>query len=115
MKALAVGDKLWFVHRERRHSSGQEVTVVNVGRKWAKLSNRERIDMETLVADGSGYTSPGQAYLSEADYAAKVSRDRAFDSFRRKVEAFGYYQRMSITEDQVRRAAAILGIDLDKP
>ena len=75
---LKVGQKLWYVPNNR---GGQhEVTVIKVGRMWAHVGThvgiRGRIDMETLIADGGGYGSPGRCYLSQEHYNSELRRVR---------------------------------------
>ena len=59
---IEVGQKLWFVPNERRHSDGYEVEVTKIGRKWAELGHAKlRIDLSDLIADGGRYPSPGSS------------------------------------------------------
>jgi hypothetical protein len=72
---MKVGDQLWYVPA-KRHGDPSYVTVDKVGRKWLSLSNMERVDAESLIADGKGYNSPGAAYHSrEAWEMANQLRD----------------------------------------
>jgi hypothetical protein len=59
------GDELIFKPSDRRGVE-HKVTVVSVGRKWAKLSNLHRADKETGWVDGGGYSSPGRVWTEEA-------------------------------------------------
>lgn len=73
------GDKLYFVSSHRHVPSG-DVTVTKVGRKWVYLSNGERINPETLWADGKGYGSPGRCHASKEAHDAAVSLEKAWSS-----------------------------------
>jgi hypothetical protein len=67
---LKPGQKLWFVQTSYRAldpDAGTEVTVEKVGRIWATLSNRDRVDARLRV-DG-GYA---QCYLSRAHFQAHL-------------------------------------------
>lgn len=46
---LEVGQQLWYVPRNGRRRAEGYVTVLKVGRKWAQLDCRERINIETLA------------------------------------------------------------------
>lgn len=82
---LQVGQKLWFVPNDRRSCAPYEVTVEKIGRKWASIGRRGRINLETLAVDGGGYSSPGQCYEDRAVYEAKVALQAAWSSFQNKV------------------------------
>jgi hypothetical protein len=72
---MKTGDKLWFVHNDRRaYRKGYEVEVLSIGRKWATLSNHERINIETMWADGRQYSSPGRCWPSKAAYVAEIEK-----------------------------------------
>jgi hypothetical protein len=89
MMALIVGQKLWFVPSDRR-GNPYKVTVEKVGRKWAYIGSRLRIDIETMWADGGEYSSPGRCYFSQEDHAREVSLIAAWHSFRQKLDHFHY-------------------------
>jgi len=74
---LTVGQELYFVPT-RSGTSPYSVTVKKVGRKWAELNDRHRIDIETLYADGGKYISPGRCWLSRAEYDAEIDRQAAW-------------------------------------
>lgn len=83
---LQVGQELWFVPRERRSGAPFITKVIKVGRKWAELDSRYRIDLTTLVADGGQYTSPGRCWLRKEDWEAAVRRSERWDYLRRLVD-----------------------------
>lgn len=64
---IKVDQELLYVPNHGRNAPCM-VTVKTVGRKWITLSNRLRIDINTLVADGGGYSSPGKCYLTKEEY-----------------------------------------------
>lgn len=68
---LKVGQSVFYVPNHR-YGTPAYVKVQKVGRKWATLDNRVRIEIESGVADGGEYSSPGAAYLSKDDYLSEV-------------------------------------------
>lgn len=77
MENLSEGQVLWFVGNELGNFKNQvgEVTVTKVGRKWAELRSKDipglsryRLNVETLVVDGQGYSNPGRCFLSRLDW-----------------------------------------------
>jgi len=64
---LEVGQKLWYVPNSSRDNQ-QEVTIQNIGRKWAKADYVSKIDINTLEVNGGQYSSPGRCYLSKEEY-----------------------------------------------
>lgn len=83
---LQIGQTLYFVPRHLRDRRSENVTVEKIGRKWATLSNRHRIDIETLVVDGGEYSSPGRCYLSKDEYEAESALQSTWNSFKREIE-----------------------------
>lgn len=79
---LTIGQKLYYVpYRWSYHSDPNEGTVVavkKIGRRWATLDNNHRIDIETMQADGNGYSSPGMCYLSKVAYEKEIEADSAW-------------------------------------
>ena len=73
---IKVGKILWYQPARgfRAETKGYEVKVASVGRKWAKIVSyaygvlEGRIDLETWIADGGNYSSPGRCYENEAEY-----------------------------------------------
>ena len=106
---LRVGQNLWWVWRNGRRGEPCEVTVVKVGRKWAELSNRYRIDLIGMWADGGKYMSPGACYLSREHYERAVALSRKWLRFQNAVR-----RRSSegTTIDAIEAAASALGIEL---
>jgi hypothetical protein len=84
MRQLKVGDKLWFVS-SRRNGLDREVVVMKVGRKWAYLSGRDRIDLESWGMDGGEYISPGRCYESKDAYESSKALWEEWSLFKRKV------------------------------
>lgn len=69
MTKLLVGQTLWFVGNPFGYCKNRqgEVTVTEVGRKWATIAGAHhgRIDKETLKVDGGQFSSLGNCYLSQ--------------------------------------------------
>lgn len=91
---LQVGQKLWYVPTENRRwtqGTGREVQVFKVGRKWAEIEERNygkplRIDVDTLVADDYGYSSPGRCYLSREHYEVAMLTQQTWEKLIRGLE-----------------------------
>lgn len=92
---LQVGQKLWYVParlNSREVRDGYEVTVAKVGRKWADVErdgrwSTKRIDIESLYADGRGYSSPGRCYISREHYEVERLTQQAWTKL---VRALGH-------------------------
>lgn len=82
---MHVGQKLWYV-KNYRPFQASEVEVMKVARKWATLSNGDRIDVVSMEADGRGYGSPGHAWNSKGDYDADVEHRSAWAKFQLAVQ-----------------------------
>lgn len=83
--AYHTGQKLCWVFSESRRGEPCEVEILRVGRKWLELSNRQRVDRETLRADGRGYSSPGRCFQSREEYERINLRAKAWDRIRRRI------------------------------
>lgn len=81
---LTVGQELWFVPGHRGGHS-HYVTVQKIGRKWAEVGKRLRIDLETLIADGGDFMSPGTCYLSKEEHEQAVERSARWTRIQRFV------------------------------
>ena len=110
MRKIEVGQKLWWVPFEGYYGSPREVTVVKIGRKWATLSNCHRIELDSWIADGGQYSSPGSCYESEKVYeeAVKLSADwaklrGAVDMMRTRPEC--------VTSESIVQIRQLLGIE----
>ncbi len=79
------GQKLWFVHTEKRSGNPYEVTVEKAGRIWATLDNHLRCDASGMV-DGGKYQSPGHCYQSREVYELKKAREKAWLKFKLNLE-----------------------------
>lgn len=84
---LAVGQSLFWVpadHREKPHS----IKVESVGRKWAVLSNRFRVDVQTgdVERQKFGYICPGVYLASEAQYFEFLEKARLWAEIRLKAQ-----------------------------
>ena len=105
---ITVGQKLWWVGSSR-YAKREYVIVEKVGRKWVTLSNRHRINKETLDADGGVYVSPGRCYLSEEDHAKELRTFKAFNDLRNRL---AFSPRDGVTEDDIIQAAKLLRIEI---
>ena len=59
--------------------------MTKIGRKWAALDNYERIDVNTLIADGGKYSSPGRCYITREAFEAEQALEEAWHDFQRRV------------------------------
>ena len=108
MGKLTEGQKLWWVPQRHRHEQQREVSVIKVGRKWAQLDNNERIDIDTLIADGGQYSPSGCCYLSREIYEQKAALDQAWGKLKRDLQ-YGI-KPDSVTIADVEEARKLLGI-----
>lgn len=83
--SLQVGQRLYYVPSQGRITPSF-VTVAKVGRKWATLDSGRRINLETLRADGGGYSSPGSCWESKQAYEAEVALRDAWSGFKRRMD-----------------------------
>lgn len=112
MNKLTVGQKLWFVSNHRGFRDQREVTVLRVGRKWADIGRRLRIDVESLIVDGGDYSSPGRCYTSKEEYERIRNRALAWNKFTRDIHNKNIPD--SVTTEDIFEAARLLGIDIEK-
>ena len=83
---ITVGQELFeVIQLNRRTPYTTIVTVVKVGRKFATLSDGDRVYLEDLYIDGKGYTSPGRVYLSAQDYHDDQFRRRLWGAIEEHV------------------------------
>lgn len=104
---LQVGQTLWFEGAHRHNAGLSEVTVTKVGRKWAQLSNHERIDVQTLYADGGQYVSPGRCWLSKVECDAEANRQAAWSDLVKMIQ-HAYRAPEGVSEVNIRRAISLL-------
>lgn len=114
MSELTIGQKLWWVGSNyRRHDHDQgEATVTKIGRKWAELSfswRALRIDKNTLIADGGGYTSPGRCYLSRDHFEAAEHVRKVWDEFQTDFRG-RYGMPPEMTVERIIEARRLLGL-----
>lgn len=102
-----VGQTLYFVYRDRRMGSPRGVTVTRVGRKWAEIGGRLRIDVSTWEADGGDFMPPGQCYASKDEYDAEVRLANAWLLLRNNMPT---RPTGGVTIDDIAKAAALLGL-----
>lgn len=104
---LKEGQTLWWVPNQRHAGPQREVIVQKVGRTWAQLSNRFRIDKNTLIADGGEYISPGRCYLSEVAYIQYVNLIAAWNALTSDLR---YSRPEGVTIEDIEVARVLLGI-----
>ena len=82
MHKLEVGQELWWVpHWSSRSSEPYLVKVESIGRKWVHLDNGHMIDINTLIADGGDFSSPGACFLSEQAYKELCNLKSEWNSY----------------------------------
>lgn len=106
---LVEGQKLWLVYNDKRRGQSREVIVGKVGRKWADIGRRSRIDVDTLIIDGD--PSPGRCYLDRDEYEQSAYRSRLWSMFQERVSR-QYRAPSDLTTNDILSVAKILGIDL---
>ncbi len=105
---LTVGQTLYWVPYSHR---GQHsfVSVEKIGRKWAHLSNHNRIELETLRADSGDHSCPGQCWLSKEAHDAEKSRADAWHELLRKLRYMA--PPAGVTTDDIAAARKLLRLD----
>lgn len=110
----AAGQKLWYVPHGRRsvnEADGYEITIAKVGRKWLSIEESHhsnlRLAVDSLLADGRGYSSPGKAYVTQQAYLDEKSRSTAWDDLRALTDR-QYRVPDHLSTDDIRSAIAKL-------
>lgn len=111
LKDLKVGDAVYFVHSDSRHTGHNKTVTVDVkGRKWLKLSNSKRVDITQRLDRkyavchydcGSGDI----IYQSEQTYEEQVK----MSDLKRKIKHIIVYD--SISDEQFIAISNILGVN----
>jgi len=83
MNEFTVGQVLYYVP-ESRHNQSKCVTITKVGRIWLSCDGM-RISKETLRADGNGYASPGECWLSKEEYDRYRELCKAWEELKRRI------------------------------
>jgi hypothetical protein len=110
---LTVGQVLLFVPADNRWSGPYEVTVEKVGRRWATMSRGcGRVDINTLIVDGAGYSSPGRCYLSREEWESRRRADAAWKALCRHMERARWKAPDHLNAADIAKAAEALGITL---
>lgn len=68
---LVPGMQLYLVSNSNR-TAPKFVTVTKVGRKWATIDDRHRVDLKTLEVESGGYSPWAKCWLRKEDYDASV-------------------------------------------
>jgi len=108
---MKVGDTLYYRYNDRYQMRSGYAEVVKVGKKWATLSNKSRIDLTTLRSDVGASEVPVKYWRSKDEHDKGISVARLFAKFRILVQAVHFYNDLTI--EQIVASAAALGIDLD--
>lgn len=112
MSKLTQHQTLWFVGGGNFFRVRGEVTVTEVGRKWARITGvyKGRIAVDTLQADGAGYSSPGTCYASEEAWLQADGPRRAWQALRSKMETACP---ADLSFETIVAAGKLLGIDVE--
>jgi len=107
---LVVGQMLWLVPPDRQQSPGW-VTVEKIGRKWAFVSGRRKVDALTLESErtGFGHDTHGTFYLTQEEWREEERRRKMWRTIRGNIDLS---PPDDISTDAIRQAAALLGITL---
>lgn len=84
---MKIGQRLYVVMGKYK----EYMPVTKIGRKWVTLGEglqHVRIDKDTMKIDGAGYSSPGQAHLSKADYEEYCLRNTLWGDLQAHVRKF---------------------------
>jgi hypothetical protein len=112
MLKLSTDQKLWFVGAGNFHRVRGEVTVTEVGRKWARITGvyKGKIAVATLAADGAGYSSPGICYASKQDWLNQDGPRRAWQALRSSMPTACPHD---LSYETIVQAAKLLGVDIN--
>lgn len=112
MSKLTQNQTLWFVGSGNFVRVRGEVTVTEVGRKWARVTGafKGRIAVDTLMADGAGYSSPGTCYASEEAWLVADGPRRAWQALRSRMETACP---AGLSFEAIVQAGKQLGIDVE--
>lgn len=105
-----VGQKLWCVPPDK-HDSACEVTVVKIGNKWVELSNREKVEKNSVRvhnSTGRGWSYLGTLYLSKEDYEAKLALNKEWDCLRKRFE-WSSHMPKNMTLEKIKQIEDLLG------
>lgn len=112
MSKLTKNQTLWFVGSGSFFRERGEVTVLEVGRKWARITGafKGRIAVDTLMADGAGYSCPGTCYASEEAWLKVEGPRRAWQALRSNMDTACP---AGMSFEAIVEAGKLLGIDVD--
>jgi hypothetical protein len=110
---LNVGQTLVFVPSGFRRGQPTEVTVTKIGRKWADIEGTfytDRIEIDTLHADGGKYSSPGRCYLSREEYETEKATGDAWWAFSRTIDG-EHSAPEGVTAETIQNVVKQLGLE----
>ena len=111
---LTIGQKLWFVPRERYNGAPYEVEITKVGRKWAQTIGRRsdyRVNVDTLAMDSQGYGIVGQCYTDRDAYEAESQRQLRWDRLKSTLSGWSVKLHRDVTIEDMDAAAKLLRLN----
>lgn len=105
------GDQLFFSARDRRDGGRNGYrTVTKVGREWIYFEgSAPRARIESLIADGGGYSSPGRYWLTQEAYEDERKLYLAWHAFRTDIATI-YKLPEDLTIEAIQDARKRLGV-----
>lgn len=105
MKNFTVGDTLYYVPNNMvRRGNPKYVTISKIGRTWLYCDGM-RVDKETLVVDGRGYSSPGKCWLSQDEHEQHLLVKIAWNNFKIMVE---HHHPRDVSVEDIQEATQLL-------
>lgn len=107
--SLGTGCELWYVP-DSGLGLPHQVSVGKVGRRWAEIGPRLKVDLETLrVWSNNGQHSWGQCYTRREEYERTTWLGKAWRIIRDNID---WSPPDNITPEQIEQIASILGLKL---
>lgn len=110
---LKVGQELYWtttVNRSRYGGNDCWVTIEKVGRKWAHLINGHRIELENLIADGGGYSSPGRCYMTREEVVEERKVNKLWQKIKNDTR---YLQSPDCSYEDLCKITALLKLEIE--
>lgn len=102
---FTIGQKLWLVPFTRYYRQ-QEVEIANVGRKYLTLTNKNRVDKDTLII-----SNIGACYLSEDAYRASIATEEAWKELLKRLEPHRWKAPDGISFDEIEQVGKLIFSD----
>lgn len=108
----SINQVMWFVGAGNFVRVCGEVTITEVGRKWARITGafKGRIALDTLMADGAGYSSPGRCYASKQEW---LNQDGPRHAWQALSSSMPTACPADLSYETIVQAAKMLGVDID--